>query len=99
MRNILALLMIMLACGLTAQEEVKVKKITSVEGITEYEIENNGLRVLLFPDKSKETATVNITYKVRSYQVVPLGRAPCSVSSAGMSGWPGVPLNTRCSRR
>lgn len=41
-------------------------KLTSVEGVTEYVIENNGLRVLLFPDKSKETATVNITYKVGS---------------------------------
>ncbi len=41
------------------------KKITSVEGITEYELPN-GLRVLLFPDPSKPTITVNITYKVGS---------------------------------
>lgn len=41
------------------------KKITSVEGITEYELAN-GLRVLLFPDPSKPTITVNITYKVGS---------------------------------
>lgn len=40
-------------------------KITSVEGITEYEL-HNGLKVLLFPDQSKQTATVNITYKVGS---------------------------------
>lgn len=41
------------------------KKITSVEGITEYELPN-GLRVLLFPDPSKPTITVNVTYKVGS---------------------------------
>ena len=40
-------------------------KITSVEGITEYRLPN-GLKVLLFPDPSKETATVNITYLVGS---------------------------------
>jgi zinc protease len=42
-----------------------VKKITTVEGITEYQL-NNGLRVLLFPDQSKPTITVNITYLVGS---------------------------------
>lgn len=42
-----------------------VKKITSVEGITEYHLPN-GLRVLLFPDPSKPTITVNITYLVGS---------------------------------
>lgn len=41
------------------------KKITSVEGITEYELAN-GLKVLLFPDPSKQTITVNITYLVGS---------------------------------
>jgi zinc protease len=41
------------------------KKITSVEGITEYALKN-GLRVLLFPDQSKSTITVNITYLVGS---------------------------------
>jgi zinc protease len=40
-------------------------KITSVEGITEYQLEN-GLKVLLFPDPSKSTITVNITYLVGS---------------------------------
>lgn len=39
--------------------------VTSVEGITEYLLEN-GLRVLLFPDPSKQTFTVNITYLVGS---------------------------------
>ena len=40
-------------------------KITSVEGITEYQL-HNGLRVLLFPDQSKQTFTVNVTYMVGS---------------------------------
>ncbi|MCB1595320.1 MAG: insulinase family protein, partial [Xanthomonadales bacterium] len=42
-----------------------VEKITSVEGITEYRLDN-GLQVLLFPDPTQETITVNITYKVGS---------------------------------
>src|SRR5690348_323565 len=37
----------------------------SVEGITEYRLAN-GLRVLLFPDKSKPQTTVNVTYLVGS---------------------------------
>ncbi|MDQ6635681.1 MAG: insulinase family protein, partial [Gemmatimonadota bacterium] len=40
-------------------------KLSSVEGITEYSLPN-GLRVLLFPDASKPTVTVNITYLVGS---------------------------------
>ncbi len=53
-----------------AQAEEKVLlpppvKVTTVEGITEYRLEN-GLRVLLFPDPSKQTITVNITYLVGS---------------------------------
>jgi zinc protease len=40
-------------------------KVTAVEGITEYRL-SNGLRVLLFPDQSKQTATVNVTYLVGS---------------------------------
>lgn len=42
-----------------------VEKVTSVEGITEYRLDN-GLKVLLFPDLSKPTLTVNITYLVGS---------------------------------
>ena len=41
------------------------EKITSVEGITEYRLPN-GLKVLLFPDPSRATVTVNITYLVGS---------------------------------
>ena len=42
-----------------------VTQITDVEGITEYRLDN-GLRFLLFPDASKPTATVNVTYFVGS---------------------------------
>ncbi len=41
------------------------EKVTEVEGITEYRL-SNGLRVLLFPDQSKPTITVNATYLVGS---------------------------------
>jgi zinc protease len=44
---------------------VGVQQITSVEGITEYSLPN-GLHVLLFPDQSMQTTTVNITYLVGS---------------------------------
>ena len=40
-------------------------KAASVEGITEYRLAN-GLKVLLFPDPSKPSVTVNITYLVGS---------------------------------
>ena len=39
--------------------------VTTVEGITEYRLDN-GLRILLFPDQSKQQITVNITYLVGS---------------------------------
>lgn len=42
-----------------------VKRNASVEGITEYELAN-GLKVLLAPDASKPTITVNMTYLVGS---------------------------------
>ena len=44
-----------------------VERVTSVEGITEYRLAN-GLKVLLFPDASKQTITVNVTYLVGSRQ-------------------------------
>ena len=40
-------------------------RVTSVEGITEYVLDN-GLHILLFPDQTKQTITVNITYAVGS---------------------------------
>ena len=57
------------ACG-TALAQLErlpagVTRGPTVEGITEYRLAN-GLRVVLFPDLSKPTATVNITYLVGS---------------------------------
>jgi zinc protease len=40
-----------------------IERVTSVEGITEYRL-RNGLRLLVFPDRSQEIITVNITYLV-----------------------------------
>jgi zinc protease len=49
----------------TARPRGRAVRGATVEGITEYTLPN-GLRVLLFPDPSKPTATVNITYLVGS---------------------------------
>lgn len=55
-----------LAAPLSAQERgADLQPVVSVEGITEYRLDN-GLRVLLFPDPSKPQVTVNITYFVGS---------------------------------
>ena len=50
---------------LTLTGEAQIKQTANVEGITEYMLDN-GLKVLLFPDNSSQTITVNITYKVGS---------------------------------
>ena len=43
------------------------RKVASVEGITEYRLDN-GLRVLLFPDRSQSKVTVNMTVLIGSRQ-------------------------------
>lgn len=71
MRYPLALAALVLSAGLAAAQTAPtslpqgVKRVTSVEGISEYQL-SNGLNVLLFPDPSKETVTVNVTYLVGS---------------------------------
>jgi len=55
--------LLFLACLATASAQLT--KTASVEGITEYRMDN-GLKVLLFPDNSAQTITVNITYLVGS---------------------------------
>ena len=42
-----------------------VQKMSTVEGITEYQL-TNGMRLLLFPDSSSPKLTVNVTYLVGS---------------------------------
>ncbi len=54
-----------LALGLFSAATAAQEKVTTVEGITEYRLDN-GLQVLLFPDSSKPTVTVNVTYLVGS---------------------------------
>ena len=60
-----AVLLLTLAAQAGAQLPAGVRTGATVEGITEYALDN-GMRVLLFPDASKPTATVNITYLVGS---------------------------------
>src|SRR6266849_10230182 len=50
---------------LKAADAPAPKKIATVEGITEYQLDN-GLRVLLFPDPSTSAVTVNLTVLVGS---------------------------------
>ena len=59
-------LLLSLTISASAQLPANIEKVTSVEGITEYRLKNNGMKVLIFPDASKQTLTVNITYQVGS---------------------------------
>ena len=68
MPSIFAALLLFVFSGVaqTATQLPKgITKVTTVEGITEYKLDN-GLRVLLFPDQTKQTITVNVTYMVGS---------------------------------
>jgi zinc protease len=67
--SLLALLALPVVPVLTARAQdtpARPRKVASVEGITEYVLENNGLRVLLFPDSSASKVTVNMTVLVGS---------------------------------
>ncbi len=61
-RGLAALVWIVVVAGSLAAAPVQV---TSVEGITEYALDN-GLRLLLFPDPARPTVTVNLTVLVGS---------------------------------
>ncbi|MDH3320659.1 MAG: insulinase family protein [Betaproteobacteria bacterium] len=63
MKKLLACLL--LAFALPALAAGLPRKVTEVEGVTEYRLDN-GLRVLLVPDASADTVTVHITYFVGS---------------------------------
>ena len=56
---------VMVFGGTRSVSAAEPKLITSIEGITEYQLDN-GLKVLLFPDASKPTVTVNLTIFVGS---------------------------------
>ncbi|MFD2452067.1 M16 family metallopeptidase [Ideonella paludis] len=61
----LALLSPSLVLAAPAPAPQTLAAVRSVEGITEYRLPN-GLQVLLVPDDSKPTTTVNLTYRVGS---------------------------------
>jgi zinc protease len=52
-------------CTTVARADEAPKKVASVEGVTEYRLAN-GARVLLFPEASRPTVTVNMTVLVGS---------------------------------
>jgi zinc protease len=64
-RAVLSALLMLQAAVCLAALPPGVQQVTSVEGITEYRLAN-GLKVLLFPDPSKPTITVNVTVLVGS---------------------------------
>ena len=66
--RILATLLVFCGGNLFAQAALPggLERVATVEGITEYRIAKNGLRVLLIPDPSKSKFTVNMTYLVGS---------------------------------
>jgi len=66
-RLLLFVTLLFTGASLDAQSSLPngVAKVTSVEGITEYQL-TNGLKLLVFPDPSKANVTVNITYLVGS---------------------------------
>lgn len=65
-RFVRVLLLMLLPVVVAAQPlPAGVKTVRTVEGITEYQL-SNGLQVLLVPDDSKPTTTVNLTLRVGS---------------------------------
>jgi zinc protease len=66
LRRLLALVFVLWMQPALAQTlPAGVTRVQAVEGITEYRL-GNGLQLLLIPDDSKPTTTVNITYRVGS---------------------------------
>jgi zinc protease len=63
--RLITLFSALLLLSLTALANERIEHVTTVEGISEYRLDN-GLRVLLMPDESRPTATINITYFVGS---------------------------------
>ena len=53
------------AKAVTAPKAAAAQEVRSIEGVSEYRLAN-GLQVLLYPDESSSTVSVNVTYKVGS---------------------------------
>src|SRR2546423_7821524 len=64
MRRLLPVLAV-LVCVSVVRADDAPRKIASVEGVTEYRLAN-GARVLLYPEQSRQTVTVNMTVLVGS---------------------------------
>ena len=64
LRTLLTAVMLFLLV-FAAETQAGVKPVTSIEGISEFKLDN-GMSVLLFPDQSKPTVTVNLTVFVGS---------------------------------
>jgi zinc protease len=68
--RLVAIACLLLVCSVSAEGQDLprgMERVASIEGITEYKLAN-GLRVLVFPDPSRSTVTVNMTYLVGSRQ-------------------------------
>ncbi len=67
MSKLTRMLGLILALAMTAHVAVAqtIREVRRLEGITEYALPN-GFRLLLVPDESKPTTTVNLTYRVGS---------------------------------
>src|SRR5207249_3692275 len=58
-------LFFLVAAPAFAQQPAGLKKVRSIEGLTEYRLDN-GLRLLLYPDASTSRVTINMTVLVGS---------------------------------
>ncbi|HJT77699.1 MAG TPA: pitrilysin family protein [Gemmataceae bacterium] len=84
--------------GACRAEPAAPQKVVSIEGITEYHLDN-GLRVLLFPDGSTPTVTVNLTVLVGSrtegYGEMGMAHLLEHMSFKGTPRHPNVPKSLR----
>ena len=63
--GVCALLATLTSLQTASTRAVEIKKVRSIEGVTQYALDN-GLKVLLYPDNSKPTVTINLTIHVGS---------------------------------
>ncbi|GAA5180111.1 pitrilysin family protein [Niveibacterium umoris] len=88
--------------AITVAASESLARVAAVEGITEYRLAN-GLRVLLAPDESKPTTTVNITYLVGSryehYGETGMAHLLEHLMFKGSKGFPGNTIDAEFKRR
>jgi len=66
LKNFIFILLMLAGISRDGLAQAGFTKVAEVEGISEYKLNKNGMKVLLFPDNSKPTITVNQTYLVGS---------------------------------